>query len=350
MGGFKALWGVSGRAMSLRAVRRLSLVGTLGLLVFLGSAQAASAWHLTSVSPTSGCPGTEVKLTGNSFYGSTTTAEWRDPSSLIFTTVTTTATVNSSTSATAVVPVFLQTEGRGGGTVSLDHSNTVFFSFSDFQACVTGKGITGPTGPPAPADRPRRQTRSWPGCERGKGGCIATGPIGPEGKAGATGPAGATGATGPTGLEPASRRDRTRRSGRSRPGCERAKGGCTGPTGPIGPEGKAGATGPAGATGATGPTELGSGVNRPRRPDADRPDPRPGKPTRTVNEVKADVSVRLADRTRRQTRSHGTGRRDRCHRPPDLRVPKVETGLEGKTGATGPEAPGPTGPEVRADG
>ncbi len=223
MSAFKALRGVSRQATSVRAMRRLSLVGTLGLLVFLGSAQAASAWRLTSVSPASGCPGTEVKLTGSSFYGSTTTAEWRDPSSLIFTSVTTTAKVISSTSATAVVPVFLQTEGSGAGTVSLNHSTSSFiFSFSDFQACVTGKGITGPTGPTGVTGVTGPEGREGPGpiCERSKGGCIGpTGPTGPEGKTGATGPAGATGATGPTG-----------------------------------PEGPAGKTGPAGATGATGPT------------------------------------------------------------------------------------------------
>ena len=272
MSGFKALWGVSGQAMGLRAVRRLSLVGTLGLLVFLGSAQAASAWRLTSVSPTSGCPGTEVKLTGNSFYGSTTTAEWKDPSSLIFTTVTTTAKVISSTSATAVVPVFLQTEGSGAGTVSLNHStSSVIFSFSDFQACVTGKGITGPTGPTGVTGVTGPEGREGPGpiCERSKGGCIGptgppgpagatgatgpTGPEGPEGKTGATGPAGATGATGPEGREGPPGHIQISCSVTGCFICEE-HGACFPiPPGPEGKEGPRGATGPEGKTGPMGP-------------------------------------------------------------------------------------------------
>ena len=60
MGALKALRGVRLEAMSLRLKGRLGLVGMLGLLVFLGSAQAASAWRLTSVSPATGCPGTTV--------------------------------------------------------------------------------------------------------------------------------------------------------------------------------------------------------------------------------------------------------------------------------------------------
>ena len=53
---------MSGTAAPKGLRKRLSgrmslLVSALSLMVFFGSAQAASAWHLTSVSPTSGCPG-----------------------------------------------------------------------------------------------------------------------------------------------------------------------------------------------------------------------------------------------------------------------------------------------------
>jgi len=128
----------------------MSLVASVvGLLVFLGSAQAASAWHLTSVTPTNGCPGTEVSFTGTSFSGSTSKIQWTDPSSLLFTSQETTAKVQSSTKATGIVPLFSQTEGSGIGTVAIDKSNTVPFTFNQLQNCFKGGGggTTGPTGP-----------------------------------------------------------------------------------------------------------------------------------------------------------------------------------------------------------
>src|SRR5271154_6431172 len=132
-----------------RVTRRVGLLASmLGLLVFLGSAQAASAWHLTSVSPTSGCPGTEVAFTGTSFSGSTSRIKWTDPSSLIFTSQETTAKVTSSTKAIGIVPFFFQTEGSGVGTTAIDGSNTVVFTYSQVQNCFKGgSGLTGPTGP-----------------------------------------------------------------------------------------------------------------------------------------------------------------------------------------------------------
>jgi Collagen triple helix repeat (20 copies) len=208
MSAFKAPWGLGTRsgawvAMVLRTVRRPSLLaGTLGLLVFFGGAQAASAWHLTSVSPTSGCPGTEVTLTGTSFSGSSSSVQWNNPAALFYTEVGTTAKVISSTRATAVVPLFVTTESHTG-TVSIDRSNTVAFTYTALTTCL--KGATGATG--------------------------ATGPTG------ATGAVGATGATGPQGPQ-----------------------GPTGPTGPTGPEGPTGGTGP---TGPAGPEWVVSGVVSP---------------------------------------------------------------------------------------
>jgi hypothetical protein len=228
-----------------KALRGVGVASVLGMLMFFGGAQAASAWHLTSVSPTSGCPGAEVKLAGTSFSGSAAVAEWRDPSSLIFTSASTTAKVSGSTKATAIVPLFLQTEGSGAGTVAIDHSNTVAFTYTNVQTCFKGggggtgpTGVTGATGATGPT--------GTPGATGAQGVAGATGPEGKEGPRGATGPEppepkpgkeGPRGATGPTGAQ----------------GTTGATG-ATGVTGATGPAGATGSTGPAGQTGATGPT------------------------------------------------------------------------------------------------
>lgn len=173
MSAFKALRGVRTRsgawlAMVLRTVRWPSLLAsTLGLLVFFGSAQAASAWHLTSVSPNSACPGTEVTFTGTSFSGSSSSVQWHNSAGLFYTEVGTTAKVISSTKATAVVPLFVSTESRTG-SVSIDWSNKVSFTYTALTTCL--KGATG-----------------------------ATGATGAAGATGATGPTGEPGPTGPTG-------------------------------------------------------------------------------------------------------------------------------------------------------
>ena len=153
MSAFKAPSGPGTRsgawvAMVLRMVRRPSLLaGTLGLLVFFGGAQVASAWHLTSVSPTSGCPGTEVTFTGTSFSGSSASVQWNNPAGMLFTEVGTTAKVISSTKATAVVPLFLSTESHAG-TVSIDKSQTLPFTYTALTTCLKGAtGATGATGP-----------------------------------------------------------------------------------------------------------------------------------------------------------------------------------------------------------
>ena len=73
------------RALKRRFMGRMTLIASaVGMLVFLGSAQAASAWHLTSVSPTTGCPNTAITFTGTGFQTSGSfTAEWKDPASLL---------------------------------------------------------------------------------------------------------------------------------------------------------------------------------------------------------------------------------------------------------------------------
>ena len=224
MSAFKALRGqgtLTGAwvAMSLRALRRGSLLAsTLGLLLFFASAQAASAWHLTSVSPKEGCAGTVVTFTGTSFgsVGTSAQAQWTNPAGQgnNGTEISTKAkTTVAKTTATAVVPIFLSTE-NGVGTVAIDRSNTVAFTYSAFTNCFKGAaGATGPTGPAGPTGS--------------KGSNGVTGATGATGS-GVTGATGATGNEGPTGA--------------------------TGATGPTGAAGTTGATGAAGTTGATGPT------------------------------------------------------------------------------------------------
>ncbi len=201
------------------------LASILGLLVFLGTAQAASAWHLTSVYPTTGCPGTTITFTGTNFgsVGTKTHAEWNEPAALFFTSTTTPAvTTVTNTMATAPAPLFLSL-AAGSGTVSIDHSNTVPFTFPSIASCFTGP--TGPTGPQGPA-----------------------GPTGPQGVAGATGPQGPQGVAGATGPQ-----------GPQGPAGSNGATGPEGPTGPQGPAGSNGATGPEGPTGPAGP-EGGAGV------------------------------------------------------------------------------------------
>jgi hypothetical protein len=235
------------RALRQRLAGRLGLLAaTIGLFAFMASAQAASASHLNTATPATGCPGTTITLTGSSFSGKTASAEWKDPSSLIYTAVNTTATVVSSTDATATVPFFLQTEGNGAGTISIAHSNAVSFHFSNIQSCLIAAGSIGPTGP--------------------TGSTGATGPAGitgATGVTGATGPTGATGAqgekgergpTGPTAPEGAKCGLPCEKPGPTGPAGPTGATGAFGATGATGAAGVTGATGPAGATGPTGPT------------------------------------------------------------------------------------------------
>src|SRR5271163_4356645 len=101
----EAMQGTHGgaRALGQRLTGRVSLLASMvGLLVFFGSAQAASAWHLTSVSPTTGCPNTTVKFTGTGFATSGSfTAEWRDPEAFLYTSATSKVVNGTSTTATA---------------------------------------------------------------------------------------------------------------------------------------------------------------------------------------------------------------------------------------------------------
>src|SRR6516225_6884292 len=120
-----------------RGIGRLALLASTAMLVLLGSATAASASNpkLTKVTPAEGCPGTEVTLTGTGFTGSTAEVEWTDNSAQKFPILITNAVVKNSTTATAIEPFMLQTQGSGGGGVGLvnmifNHSNTNSLSFT----------------------------------------------------------------------------------------------------------------------------------------------------------------------------------------------------------------------------
>src|SRR5262249_38873256 len=140
-----------------RGLGRTALLAGTAMLVLLGSAQAASAApKLTSVSPTAGCPGTEVKLLGTGFTGSSAEVEWVDNGAQKFPTLFNEAKVTSSTTATAIVPFMLQTQASGSGalgTVGLYFGKTNAgsqpFTYTNVQNCFTGGGGggTGPTGP-----------------------------------------------------------------------------------------------------------------------------------------------------------------------------------------------------------
>lgn len=202
------------------------LAGVISLVVFLGGAQAASAAHLTSVSPTSGCPGTEITFTGTSFKGTSTSVAWSDPSAALFTFQSSSAKVSSSTKATAVAPLFLQLSGTGAGSVSIGGSNPAAFTYTALQTCL--KGATGSTGPTGATGKEGKEGAA--GATGAQGVAGATGTTGASGADGATGAAGSDGSTGATGV--------------------------AGATGPAGAAGPAGATGPTGATGPAGPGET----------------------------------------------------------------------------------------------
>ena len=92
-------------------------------------------WHLTSVSPTTGCPGATIKFTGTNFSGTEAEVQWFNPGGLDGTEATTTAKVLSSTSAEAPAAGFLA-DNSFVGTVSINHSNTVNFTFPNPFACL----------------------------------------------------------------------------------------------------------------------------------------------------------------------------------------------------------------------
>jgi hypothetical protein len=223
------------------------LASTLGLLVFFTSAQAASAAHLTSVSPTTGCPDATITFAGTGFSGKTATAEWHDPGAFVFTTATTPAKVTSSTTATGPAPLFLSLE-TGVGTVSIEHSNSVVFTFPALPSCYgKGGGATGPTGATGSTG-----ATGVTGATGTTGTSGATGPTGVGGSTGATGASGATGTTGATGAQGVT--GATGATGPEGPSGKNGENGATGATGTDGVTGVTGTTGPTGPTGATGAT------------------------------------------------------------------------------------------------
>lgn len=170
---------------------RNSLVGTsVGLLVLFGGAPVASAHSqqqepnpvLEHVTPGSGCPEAKLTLTGKKFGPSGTSKAWFSNGGAVPFAFSEPATVNSETSATSMVPLFLAETNNENGTVYLESargklSNAIPFKFTSLDSCFKGgSGATGPTGPAG-----------------------ATGTTGSTGAAGPQGVTGATGVTGPTG-------------------------------------------------------------------------------------------------------------------------------------------------------
>ena len=244
---------IQGSGTGRRRGGRIGLITSLiGLFVVLGSAQAASASTLSSVTPNRGCPGDTVLLTGSGFSGKEASVVWKDPTAEWSTSITTDATVGSSTTARATVPIFLQVQGSGVGSVSISNGRfvgrSVAFTFIQLQECFKppreNGSITGPTGPTGEAGR-----SGATGATGANGATGGTGPTGQEGATGVTGRSGSTGPTGATGPE-------GRCTGCGCPGflCPPPQPGPTGATGPAGATGATGANGSEGKTGPTGPT------------------------------------------------------------------------------------------------
>ena len=136
---------MSGTAAPKGLGKRLSgrmslLVSALSLMVFFGSAQAASAWHLTSVSPTSGCPGNRSRIHRDIVQRVIDESSVEGPDLAALHALETTAKVTSSTKATGIVPLFSQTEGSGVGTVRSTSATRVAFTYNQLQNCFKGGG------------------------------------------------------------------------------------------------------------------------------------------------------------------------------------------------------------------
>src|ERR1700731_4879063 len=67
------------RALGRRLARRMSLLVGVGMMVLFGTAQAASASNVTSVTPAEACPGEVVTFNGTGFpTGSRPETRWND--------------------------------------------------------------------------------------------------------------------------------------------------------------------------------------------------------------------------------------------------------------------------------
>lgn len=193
----------AGVVMSVGRVGRVSLAGTLGLLMFFGGAEMASAHQqpeepnpvLEHVTPASGCPEAKITLTGQKFGPTGTGKAWFADGGAVPFGFSEPATITGETSATSTVPIFLAEINNENGAVYLEStkgklSNGIPFKLTNLNTCFKGGvGAAGPTGPAGAT-----------------GATGATGPrgvTGATGATGATGPRGATGPTGPSGSGPA---------------------------------------------------------------------------------------------------------------------------------------------------
>jgi hypothetical protein len=217
------------------------------MLACLSGATAALAKAgptLEEATPSSGCPGATVTLSGKNF-GAPGPAKAEFTAKVFPFNTQEGATVTSSTSATTVVPIFLTlTSTDEKGSVALDlgkggESKRIAFTLTSLVTCFKGGGGGGGNGPTGVTGA------TGPAGEKG-----ATGPTGPTGIGGGTG--GEPGPTGPTGAS--GEKGATGEKGEKGEKGEAGEKGATGSTGPGG-----GATGEKGATGPTGPTGGGGG-------------------------------------------------------------------------------------------
>jgi len=172
---------------------------SVGVLVFFGAAQAASAHHsqpppepnpvLEEVSPGSGCPEAKITLSGKKFGPSGTGKAWFSDFGAVPFGFSEPASISSETSATSTVPIFLTELNNENGVVYLETtkgkvSNSIPFKLTSLNSCF--KGSTGPTGPTGPTGATGSAGSS--GSKGAEGATGATGPEGPEGKEGPAGP------------------------------------------------------------------------------------------------------------------------------------------------------------------
>src|ERR1700732_2648205 len=178
------------RVAGRRFILPISLLAPcLCAIVLLASASAASAhFFVETVSPASGCPGSEITFSGTGFTAgrnNETDVTWEAGSASQFDEVQASARVSSSTKATAIVPPVVNVSDSHGA-VTLHDSQAVPFTYTSLQACL--KGATGQIGATGATGR-----------EGAVGATGATGPRGAGAPAGSTGKSGGTGSTGATG-------------------------------------------------------------------------------------------------------------------------------------------------------
>jgi hypothetical protein len=119
-------------------VCRIALAGVVLAFALLGGAQSASASSIiTRVTPEQGCPGEKVTIEGGGFEVKSQVV-WEDktghqPGS--WEKVQVKAIFVNSTKLTAIVPMFIQIEGNGSGTLSVGSAHYSPFIYTALEEC-----------------------------------------------------------------------------------------------------------------------------------------------------------------------------------------------------------------------